>query len=693
MNKRLVISLIILLMVIEITQAATIVVNTNDLTVIADDGLCTLYEAVDAVNMNTASGSTVGECVAGESHPVVDVIQFDPDILPANFFPFAPFVLTESVDIQGPGTDLMSVSSIDISRAFVFQNLNVGTSFKLSGMTLQFNTLLSSISDYGGAILATLIAEGALTLENVYFYQNTSERGGGAIGLFGGNNNLITIRDCVFEENNTTNFNNNVVGGGAIFIGAGQTVVIENSTFMNNFTLHGSLDEPQSDAAGGAILMRSNAVSPSSLTIWRSTFSGNHTMGVGGALALGGPGFPDEHSELTIRHSTITLNEADSNDDQMSITGGGGLWSASVNATNVFNSIIALNTDRSNIPAADISGSTASFGHNLIGDNSFVTGTFPAGQPNANDDWVGVAFVVLDPQLQPLGNNGGRTPTHIPLSDSIVLDQGKCISQMSDQRRYQNANTSNRAVDLAGINNADDGCDIGATELQTTSANPIPVAADDVYEMLEGQLLMIPAANGLLANDSDNDPLLVNSAGLLTIEADADQIAGEADIHVNGSFTFFSDDADDYGQTSFAYQITDSFNTSEAQVTLTILPVNDAPSFSTGQTHLITDPGVPELLNSWATEMSPGPTNEATQSTVFVVTLTDVPNGFFSSFPTVSNTTGDLSFALAEGASGMAEISITLRDDGGIDNGGINEAKPVSVFIQASDAIFVDDFE
>ena len=123
MKKKFIAILMIQLVLAQGSYAATIVVNTADLTVIANDGLCTLSEAVDAANMNTATGTTPGECIAGEAHPIVDVIQFDPDILPANFFPFTPFVVTESVDIQGPGVDLMSVSSININRAFVFQNL------------------------------------------------------------------------------------------------------------------------------------------------------------------------------------------------------------------------------------------------------------------------------------------------------------------------------------------------------------------------------------------------------------------------------------------------------------------------------------------------------------------------------------------------------------------------------------------
>jgi len=53
--------------------AATIAVNGNSDT-IANDGVCTLREAVIAANTNLASGAAAGECVAGEAAPTVDVI-------------------------------------------------------------------------------------------------------------------------------------------------------------------------------------------------------------------------------------------------------------------------------------------------------------------------------------------------------------------------------------------------------------------------------------------------------------------------------------------------------------------------------------------------------------------------------------------------------------------------------------------
>jgi len=69
-------------------EAATIDVNTTGDT-IANDGVCSLREAVIAANTNTASGAMAGECTAGEAAPTVDDINipagnYDLTIAPVN---------------------------------------------------------------------------------------------------------------------------------------------------------------------------------------------------------------------------------------------------------------------------------------------------------------------------------------------------------------------------------------------------------------------------------------------------------------------------------------------------------------------------------------------------------------------------------------------------------------------------------
>ncbi len=55
-----------------VSAAATITVNTN-LDTAADDGVCTLREAITAANTDTASGANPGECIAGDGS---DTVQF-----------------------------------------------------------------------------------------------------------------------------------------------------------------------------------------------------------------------------------------------------------------------------------------------------------------------------------------------------------------------------------------------------------------------------------------------------------------------------------------------------------------------------------------------------------------------------------------------------------------------------------------
>ncbi len=81
-------------------SASSIIVNTvGDAR--TDDGVCSLREAIVAGNSNAASGSSPGECQAGEADPVVDRIDFAfiGMISPGSSLP----VITEILDIDATG--------------------------------------------------------------------------------------------------------------------------------------------------------------------------------------------------------------------------------------------------------------------------------------------------------------------------------------------------------------------------------------------------------------------------------------------------------------------------------------------------------------------------------------------------------------------------------------------------------------
>jgi len=115
-----------------------------------------------------------------------------------------------------------------------------------------------------------------------------------------------------------------------------------------------------------------------------------------------------------------------------------------------------------------------SFGSNLIGNNSGAAASFPAGNPNANNDIVGTNASPIDPELDPDGlrNNGGPTQTIALLSTSPALDKGTSNGLTGALSTDQRGAGFPRTVDQPAIPNGpgSDGTDIGAFELDNLFA-------------------------------------------------------------------------------------------------------------------------------------------------------------------------------------------------------------------------------
>lgn len=101
--------------------------------------------------------------------------------------------------------------------------------------------------------------------------------------------------------------------------------------------------------------------------------------------------------------------------------------------------------------------------------------------------------------------------------------------------------------------------------------------------------------------------------------------------------------------------------------TITITPVNDAPSFIKGPDQVVNEDAGPRVV-FWASNVSAGP-NEF-QSLTFEVTENTNPT-LFSAGPAISSG-GTLTFTSAPNLSGTATISVLLRDSGGTANGGVD---------------------
>ena len=173
--------------------------------VIADDGLCTLREAVIAANTNTSSGGggrREGECAAGSPAPIVDLITFlDPpgttDVFALSIFgpvgaaendaTRGDLDLTEDVVLFGnhPATTTL-IDANHIGRAF---QIFPGVTATIIGLQIH-----NGKAEFGGGIYN---GGGALVLDRAGLFFNEAEHGGAVYNFEG----TLTIRDSSITLN------------------------------------------------------------------------------------------------------------------------------------------------------------------------------------------------------------------------------------------------------------------------------------------------------------------------------------------------------------------------------------------------------------------------------------------------------------------------------------------------------------
>ncbi len=212
------------------------------------------------------------------------------------------------------------------------------------------------------------------------------------------------------------------------------------------------------------------------------------------------------------------------------------------------------------------------------------------------------------------------------------------------------------------------GGDVGHACLNVTVIHRPPVANSDAYSVNEDAALTA-IASGVLANDINVDgdhltAILVSgpSHGTLTLNPD-------------GSFRYLG--ATNYnGADSFTYRASDGeTQSSVTTVTIAVNAVNDPPSFTKGPNQLVNEDAGPQTVANWATNLSAGPPDEASQALTFIV-KTDT-NALFSVQPAISPT-GTLSYTPAPHVYGIAHVTVVLKDNGGTVNGGVDSSAPLT---------------
>lgn len=189
-----------------------------------------------------------------------------------------------------------------------------------------------------------------------------------------------------------------------------------------------------------------------------------------------------------------------------------------------------------------------------------------------------------------------------------------------------------------------------------------PVANVDTPEVDEDDSVTF----NVLTNDTDpdDDPL--------SITGNTDPSSGMLTDNGSGSFTY-TPAPNFFGTDGFTYTVTDGEFSSTGTVTITVNPVNDAPSFTIGSDQTVAQDSGPQSVAGFITGISPGPANESGQVVSFLVSNDN--NGLFSAQPAIDGS-GTLTYTPAAGQSGSALVTVAAMDDGGTANGGDDTSDP-----------------
>jgi len=167
--------------------------------------------------------------------------------------------------------------------------------------------------------------------------------------------------------------------------------------------------------------------------------------------------------------------------------------------------------------------------------------------------------------------------------------------------------------------------------------------------------------------DNDTDP----DGDTLSVTEITQPADGTAVLNADGTITYTPPVGFD-GTALIPYTIGDGFGgTDSATLTVTVRPVNDPPAFAMAAEHTVDFNAGPQSVPGWATDISPGPADEAGQSIEFF-TLTDNPE-LFAAAPSIAPD-GTLTYTPAADAGGTAVVLVQAVDDGGTADGGRDES-------------------
>ena len=264
--------------------------------------------------------------------------------------------------------------------------------------------------------------------------------------------------------------------------------------------------------------------------------------------------------------------------------------------------------------------------------------------------------------VRPVGSASGLVPAD---QGKIVLTACGTVSTTGSSFPSNGTPTSPLPETHTGV------CSPGAPSLPSgvpplVTCNTPPVANDTSATTNEDTTVTIT----LSGSDADGDSLTFTivsgpSNGVLGPVISTGPTTATVNYTPNLNFN---------GTDSFVFQANDgNGGTDTATATITVIAVNDPPTFQIGPTINVLEDSGPQTFASWVTAISPGPADESGQTVTFSTSNSSPPT--FSAQPSVASS-GTLTFTPAPNANGGVAVTVTAQDNGGTANGGNDTSAP-----------------
>lgn len=536
---------------------------------------------------------------------------------------------TVSGNSSNQGGGIYSSTSLTITDSTISGNtsLNQGGGIVSFGTTNITNSTVSgnNAALAGGGISAN---PGTLTLTNVTVSNNRADSdnngtgAGGGITVSGGPTAIVVLHNTIvagnFNENGVTDANddiNGAVDAASSFNLIGDGTGMTGITHGTNGNQIGTVGTPI-DARLGPLANNGGATQTHAL------LSGSPALDAGNDALVTNP--PFNAPPFTDQRGTGFNRQVDGPDADTTATVDIGAFEAQVSISNIGDTITNEDT------AAVVNFNTSS---NVTNASISVTSSNTTLVPNANIV-VGNASSPFSLTITPAANLFGTTTITVTvtvggqtMSDDFVLT----VNPVPDQPSVTGGSTAEDTMTPPGqlviSRNAADGAEVSHFQITGITGGTL-YQADGTTPITNGQFITFAQGN----------------AGLRFLPA-PNSVA-------NGSFTV---------QGSIGNVIASG---PTATATITVSSVNDQPTLNAitpNPLNILEDAGVQNVSLS-------GITDGGAEGQTLVVTATSNNTGLIPN-PTVTytspNTTGSISFTPVANASGTADITVTVNDNGG----------------------------